>query len=553
MRTAAAQLTLTDITKRYSERIVLDRASLTIRPGETVGIVGDNGSGKSTLLRLIAGQETPDNGEITVHMPGGVGYLPQALDLPDAATVADAIDTALADIRTLEARLRALETELAATESTRPILDEYAEVVQRFEARGGYDADRRVDIALAGLGLPGLDRERTLGTLSGGERSRLALAATLAAAPHLLLLDEPTNDLDDQAVEWLERHLLAHRGTVVVVTHDRVFLERLTTTIVEVDAGALARYGDGYAGYLAAKAAERRRREAEFQRWRTELARSRALAESNVVRLDAIPRKLPLAVFAAGPFRARGRDHGARSRIRNAKERVARLTENPVAAPPDPLRFTAQWDRGGDVEGPVATLAGVEVGDRLRVDELAIRAGERVLITGANGAGKTTLLRVLAGEQEVGAGAVEVGGTVGHLRQQQTPWPSDWTALQAYAAGRFVDAEDAAAELLGTGLFHPGELSRRIGELSYGQRRRVDLARLVADPVDLLLLDEPTNHLAPALVEELEAALDGYPGALVLVTHDRGLRSRFRGTHLELAAGQVISRSEQAPAMPTAG
>lgn len=553
MRTAAAQLTLTDITKRYSERIVLDRASLTIRPGETVGIVGDNGSGKSTLLRLIAGQETPDNGEITVHMPGGVGYLPQALDLPDAATVADAIDTALADIRTLEARLRALETELAATESTGPVLDEYAEVVQRFEARGGYDADRRVDIALAGLGLPGLDRERTLGTLSGGERSRLALAATLAAAPHLLLLDEPTNDLDDQAVEWLERHLLAHRGTVVVVTHDRVFLERLTTTIVEVDAGALARYGDGYAGYLAAKAAERRRREAEFQRWRTELARSRALAESNVVRLDAIPRKLPLAVFAAGPFRARGRDHGARSRIRNAKERVARLTENPVAAPPDPLRFTAQWDRGGDVEGPVATLAGVEVGDRLGVDELAIRAGERVLITGANGAGKTTLLRVLAGEQEVGAGAVEVGGTVGHLRQQQTPWPLDWTALQAYAAGRFVDAEDAAAELLGTGLFHPGELSRRIGDLSYGQRRRVDLARLVADPVDLLLLDEPTNHLAPALVEELEAALDGYPGALVLVTHDRGLRSRFRGTHLELAAGQVISRSEQAPAMPTAG
>ncbi|NEW33589.1 TlrC/CarA/OleB/SrmB family ABC-F type ribosomal protection protein [Nocardia cyriacigeorgica] len=553
MRTAAAQLTLTDITKRYSERIVLDRASLTIRPGETVGIVGDNGSGKSTLLRLIAGQETPDNGEITVHMPGGVGYLPQALDLPDAATVADAIDTALADIRTLEARLRALETELAATESTGPVLDEYAEVVQRFEARGGYDADRRVDIALAGLGLPGLDRERTLGTLSGGERSRLALAATLAAAPHLLLLDEPTNDLDDQAVEWLERHLLAHRGTVVVVTHDRVFLERLTTTIVEVDAGALARYGDGYAGYLAAKAAERRRREADFQRWRTELARSRALAESNVVRLDAIPRKLPLAVFAAGPFRARGRDHGARSRIRNAKERVARLTENPVAAPPDPLRFTAQWDRGGDVEGPVATLAGVEVGDRLRVDELAIRAGERVLITGANGAGKTTLLRVLAGEQEVGAGAVEVGGTVGHLRQQQTPWPLDWTALQAYAAGRFVDAEDAAAELLGTGLFHPGELSRRIGDLSYGQRRRVDLARLVADPVDLLLLDEPTNHLAPALVEELEAALDEYPGALVLVTHDRGLRSRFRGTHLELAAGQVISRSEQAPAMPTAG
>lgn len=553
MRTAAAQLTLTDVTKRYSDRIVLDRASLTIRPGETVGIVGDNGSGKSTLLRLIAGQETPDNGEITVHMPDGIGYLPQALDLPDMATAGDAIDTALADIRALEARLRALEIELAAPESTEQTLDRYAEIVQRFEARGGYDADRRVDIALAGLGLPGLDRERTLGTLSGGERSRLALAGTLAAAPHLLLLDEPTNDLDDQAVEWLERHLLAHRGTVVVVSHDRVFLERLTTTIVEVDAGAVARYGDGYAGYLVAKAAERRRREAEFQRWRTELARSRALAESNVVRLDAIPRKLPLAVFAAGPFRARGRDHGARSRIRNAKERVARLTENPVAAPAEPLRFTARLDRVSDIDGLIATLADIEVPQRLRVDELSIEAGERVLITGANGAGKTTLLRLLAGELEPTAGSVRIGGTVGYLRQQRTPWPSEWTALQAYAAGRFIDADDAAAELLGTGLFHPAELSRRIGELSYGQRRRIDLARLVADPVDLLLLDEPTNHLAPVLVEELEAALDGYPGALVLVTHDRGLRTRFRGTHLELAAGQVCPRGETVRPVPVAG
>lgn len=553
MRTAAAQLTLTDVTKRYSDRIVLDRASLTIRSGETVGIVGDNGSGKSTLLRLIAGQETPDNGEITVHMPDGIGYLPQALDLPDMATAGDAIDTALADIRALEARLRALEIELAAPESTEQTLDRYAEIVQRFEARGGYDADRRVDIALAGLGLPGLDRERTLGTLSGGERSRLALAGTLAAAPHLLLLDEPTNDLDDQAVEWLERHLLAHRGTVVVVSHDRVFLERLTTTIVEVDAGAVARYGDGYAGYLVAKAAERRRREAEFQRWRTELARSRALAESNVVRLDAIPRKLPLAVFAAGPFRARGRDHGARSRIRNAKERVARLTENPVAAPAEPLRFTARLDRVSDVDGLIATLADIEVPQRLRVDELSIEAGERVLITGANGAGKTTLLRLLAGELEPTAGSVRIGGTVGYLRQQRTPWPSEWTALQAYSAGRFIDADDAAAELLGTGLFHPAELSRRIGELSYGQRRRIDLARLVADPVDLLLLDEPTNHLAPVLVEELEAALDGYPGALVLVTHDRGLRTRFRGTHLELAAGQVLPRGETVRPVPVAG
>ncbi|MFE3442944.1 TlrC/CarA/OleB/SrmB family ABC-F type ribosomal protection protein [Nocardia sp. NPDC059180] len=544
MHTAAAQLTLTDITKRYSERMVLDRASLTIRPGEIAGIVGDNGSGKSTLLRLIAGREAPDNGDITVHMPGGIGYLPQTLELPDSATVIDAIDAALADIRALEAQLRAAEIALAAPESTQDMLDRYAELVQRFELLGGYDADRRVDIALAGLGLPDLDRDRTLATLSGGERSRLALAATLAAAPELLLLDEPTNDLDDRAVAWLERRLLAHRGTVVAVTHDRVFLERITTTIVEVDSGAVARFGDGYAGYLAAKAAQRRRWEADFLQWRTELARSRALAESNVVRLDAIPRKLPLAVFAAGPFRARGRDHGARSRIRNAKERMARLTENPVAEPPDPLRFTAQLGRVTDTDGPVAMLTDVAVPQRLQVDQLSIADGERMLITGPNGAGKTTLLRLLAGELNAPTGVVRVRGPVGLLRQQHTRWPVEATVLHAYAARRSIHADDAAAELLGTGLFRPADLTRRIGELSYGQRRRLDLARLIADPVDLLLLDEPTNHLAPALVEELEEALDGYPGALVVVTHDRGMRSRFRGTHLELAAGQVVSRSE---------
>ncbi|WP_218584222.1 ribosomal protection-like ABC-F family protein [Nocardia cyriacigeorgica] len=550
MRTAAAQLTLTDITKRYSDRMVLDRASLTIRPGEIVGIVGDNGSGKSTLLRLIAGHEVPDNGDITVHMPGGIGYLPQALDLPDSATARDAIDAALADIRALEAQLRAVEIALAAPGSTQDMLDHYAEHIQRFELRGGYDADRRVDIGLAGLGLPDLDRDRTLATLSGGERSRLALAATLAAAPELLLLDEPTNDLDDRAVAWLEKRLLAHRGTVVAVTHDRVFLERITTTIVEVDSGAVARFGDGYAGYLAAKAAQRRRWEADFLHWRTELARSRALAESNVVRLEAIPRKLPLAVFAAGPFRARGRDHGARSRIRNAKERVARLTENPVAEPPDPLRFTAQLGRVTELDSPVATLTDVVVPRRFQVDELSIADGERVLITGPNGAGKTTLLRLLAGELDAPTGVVRVRGQVGLLRQQHTRWPVESTVLHAYAARRSVHVDDASAELLGTGLFHPADLTRGVGELSFGQRRRLDLARLIADPIDLLLLDEPTNHLAPALVEELEEALDGYPGALMVVTHDRGMRSRFRGTHLELAAGQVVSRSQADSSVP---
>ncbi|MGW6724814.1 TlrC/CarA/OleB/SrmB family ABC-F type ribosomal protection protein [Nocardia sp. NPDC055029] len=539
--TSTAQLTLHDVTKRYDATTVVDTVSLSIAPGETVGVIGENGSGKSTLLRLLAGAEQPDNGSVIVSAPGGIGYLPQVLELLGTATVAAAIDHALADLRALEAQLRSTEQQLAHGDPA--LLDDYAALLARFEARDGYLADARVDIALAALGLPGLDRDRPLSTLSGGEKARLALAATLASAPELLLLDEPTNDLDDAAVAWLEQQLRAHRGTVVAVTHDRVFLERITSTILEVEAGQVARFGDGYAGYLAAKAAQRRRAAQEYADWRAELARSRRLAASNVIRLEAIPRKLPLAVFAAGPFRARGRGHGAMSRIRNAKERVARLHADPVAAPIDPLEFHATVPTTIEAAptGPVAELTGVRVDDRLTLPALRVEPGARLLVTGPNGAGKTTLLRVLAGDLQPDAGTVRITGRVGWLRQEPPRYPASATVLTAFATGRPGHPDDHADTLLDLGLFRPTEIALRVGELSHGQRRRIEIARLVTEPADLLLLDEPTNHLAPALVEELEQALDDFRGALVIVTHDRQLRRRFTGDRMALREGKVAA------------
>ncbi|MEV6061299.1 TlrC/CarA/OleB/SrmB family ABC-F type ribosomal protection protein [Nocardia asteroides] len=538
--TSTAQIALHDVTKRYDTTLVLDRVSLSVRPGETVGVIGENGSGKSTLLRLLAGAEPADNGAVIVSAPGGIGYLPQVLELPGTATVAAAVDHALADLRLLEQQLRHTEQQLAQADPA--VLADYAALQARFDTRDGYHADTRVDIALAALGLPGLDRTRTLDTLSGGERARLALAATLAASPELLLLDEPTNDLDDTAVAWLEQQLRAHRGTVIAVTHDRVFLERITGTILEVEAGQVRRYGDGYPGYLTAKDAERRRAAQEYADWRTELARNRRLAASNVLRLEAIPRKLPLAVFAAGPFRARGRGHGAMSRIRNAKERVARLTGDPVAAPIDPLRFTAAVDTSHDTgTGPIAELIDIGVDNRLTMAALRIEAGSRLLVTGPNGAGKTTLLRVLAGDLRPDTGTVRVSGRVGWLRQDPPRYPAAATVLTAFATGRPGHPDEHADTLLDLGLFRPAELALRVGELSYGQRRRIEIARLVTEPADLLLLDEPTNHLAPALVEELEQALDGYPGALVIVTHDRQLRRRFTGDRMVLDDGAMVA------------
>ncbi len=521
---AVSQLTVTDVSKRYGRQLVLDRVSFTVRPGERAGVIGDNGSGKSTLLRLLAGAVQPDNGDLTVVAPGGTGHLAQTLDLPDTARVGDAIDLALSELRALERRLRSAGADLTDPSA----YGRYAALEAEFEARGGYDADRRVDVTLRHLGeSTALDRSRRLGTLSGGQRSRLALAATLASSPELLLLDEPTNDLDDEAVAWLEERLRAHRGTIVAVTHDRTFLDRVTDTILEVDAGSVRRYGDGYAGYLTAKAAERARHEREYEEWRAEVARQSRLADSHIGRLDAIPRKGPWAFSGAGAFRARSRAHGAMSRIRNARERLQRLTENPVPAPPEPLRFAARIEGSADT---AVEVADVWVPGRLLLDSLHVPAGGRLLLTGPNGAGKSTLLRVLAGELTPEPGAtIRRPARVGFLRQVTPPTPSedDLSLLAAFG-------EDRAEELLSLGLFREADLPRRVVDLSTGQRRRLELARLLTEPHDALLLDEPTNHLAPALVEDLQQALTTYEGTLIIATHDRRLRTTLPGPVQEL-------------------
>ncbi|MFE3247333.1 ABC-F family ATP-binding cassette domain-containing protein [Streptomyces sp. NPDC059209] len=537
-----SQIALAEVTKRYGDRIVLDHVSLTVRPGEKAGIVGDNGSGKSTLLRLLAGQEPVDNGSLTVVAPGGIGHLRQTLDLPGSARVGDAVDHVLRELRFLERRIRVAEATLDTVGAAG--FEHYAALMAEFDARGGHGADRRVEVNLRRLGehVP-LDRERVLSTLSGGQRSRLALAATLALAPELLLLDEPTNDLDDKAVAWLEERLRRHRGTVVVATHDRAFLERVTGTILEVDADrrTVRRYGNGYAGFLAAKAAARARWAWDHEQWRAEVARQEHLADSGIGMLAEIPRKGPAAFSGAGAFRARSRSHGAQSRIRNARERLQRLTEHPVPPPPEPLRFTGRVE-GVPTAGETSTavhVEGVLVEGRLYVPSLGLAPGDRLLVTGPNGVGKSTLLQLLAGELEPDTGTVRRPRRVGFLRQQSAPDDAfdSRTLLAAFAADRAGQPDEHADALLALGLFHAADLRVPVRNLSVGQRRKLELARLVtAGPLDLLLLDEPTNHLAPALVEEIEAALAVYTGTLVVVTHDRLLRERFHGPRLELPA-----------------
>ncbi|WP_347624871.1 ABC-F family ATP-binding cassette domain-containing protein [Nonomuraea sp. B10E8] len=535
-------------------------ASMSVGPGERAGVVGDNGSGKSTLLRLLAGVEAPDDGEVTV--PDDAGYLGQTLGLPPSHTVQQAIDAALAGLRAMERRMRELESSL-----TDEVMGEYGELLTAYELRGGYQADARVDKAFHGLGLAHVGRDRVLSSLSGGEQARLGLACVLAASPRVLLLDEPTNHLDAPALAWLEDRLREHRGAVVAVSHDRIFLDRVATAVLEVERGAITRFGGGYTGFLAAKAAARARWEQSYAAWCEEVrqVRERAATTAHRVAAGRMMRDNNKVAYDRDAGRVQS---SVASRVRNAHERLRRLEADPVPRPPEPLRFrgafggapaahipsgaagaavgehetaptahvssgpagAAAGEHGGAVARVVVELRDVRVGERLRVDALTIRAGDRLLVRGPNGAGKSTLLQTIAEH----AGCT-VGCRVGFLPQEVTFDPGQ-TVLDAYGLGH---ADERRAALLATGLFRPHTLGQKVGALSVGQQRRLALARLLGREHDLLLLDEPTNHLSPVLAEELEQALDAYDGTLVVVSHDRALTRRFRGDAIELMGGTI--------------
>ncbi|AUI53120.1 elongation factor 3 [Arthrobacter crystallopoietes] len=542
----SAHIQLSHLSHGYGGRLLLDNVSLVVPFGEHLAIIGENGAGKSTLLRLLAGLEQQDAGTVTVH--GSHGYLGQTLDLPPSFSVGQAIDASLSGLRAMETELRGLEAAMAGGKEQEN--GRYDELLAAYRLRDGYAADARVDGALDGLGLGQVTRDRMIGSLSGGEQGRLALACLLADPAPVLLLDEPTNHLDNSAVEWLEHALAAHPGTVVAVSHDRTFLQRVATTVVEVDADrrSLARYGNGYTGYLREKAAERQRWVQAYGTWLDAVAAERAKIARHREQFGDVPDR-PDKDKMAFSYKTSTVESARTSRLRNAQERLRRLQAQPVQRPPEPLKLAADFG-GTGLTGTMLEASGVVVEGRLHVAKLQLAAGQKLLVSGPNGAGKTTLLDVLAGRLVPDSGTVSRHGELGYLPQELAP-PAHPThrLLQAFSAGLPGDTEEHAEKLLALGLFRTVDFFVPVGALSVGQYRRLALARLLVGHYDVLLFDEPTNHLAPALVGELEEALAAYAGTLVMVSHDRQLGAwfagRFGGTgagaELRLVDGRVAS------------
>ncbi|MFE7411803.1 ABC-F family ATP-binding cassette domain-containing protein [Streptomyces laurentii] len=542
-----------DLVRVLGGRRVLDGVSLTFSPGRRVGLIGENGVGKSTLLRVLAGMDEPDAGDVV--RPGDLGFLHQEMPFDGEATLAVVLDEALREARADLADLDRLGAELARTTADDPghsaLLDTYGSRLEQAQDRESWDADRRAALVLDGLGLGAIGHDRTLASLSGGQRGRLALAALLVRRPSALLLDEPTNHLDDTAAAFLEEQVRGMPGTVVIASHDRAFLDAVCTDLVDLDPAVdgPVRFGGGYTAYLSAQRAERERWERRYADEQRELAELRRSAGVTAHRLAPDRGRTDNEKMGYGHRAGRVQNQISR-RVRDAARRLEELERTRVAQPPRPLRFAAGDLAAAPEEGscppaaepvesprPLVALYGVRVPGRLALDHLEVAASDRLLVTGGNGAGKSTLLAVLAGHLAAEGEVLRRDGLTAGMLTQDTVFARPGRTVRATYELSLGAARAERVPLETLGLLREADLDKPVDRLSVGQRRRLALALLVARPPQLLLLDEPTNHLSPRLCDELEDALGTGPGAIVVASHDRWLRRRWQGRELQLEPG----------------
>ncbi|WP_437478952.1 ABC-F family ATP-binding cassette domain-containing protein [Sorangium sp. So ce1014] len=509
---------LDSISKQHGKQILFLEASAAVNRGEKIGLVGPNGSGKTTIFRMITKEEAPDGGQVAIDRGVTIGYFSQDVgEMKGRSAVAETMDGA-GPVSTVAAELRDLEAALADPErmdEMESLIERFGQAQARYEELGGYALDAKAREILAGLGFSQATMDGDVGALSGGWKMRVALARILLMRPDALLLDEPTNHLDIESIIWLEGYLKQYPGALVMTSHDREFMNRIVTKIIEIDGGELTSYSGNYEFYEQQRAINEQQAEAQYERQQAMLAKEMRFIER---------------------FKAQA------AKAAQVQSRVKKLEKIDKVEPPK-RRKTIRFEfkpapRSGD---DVARLDGVRksFGGRPIYDglDLLIRRRERWCVMGVNGAGKSTLLKLVAGTSAPDAGEVSVGASVKmgyfaqHAMELLDPTRSVWESIVASFPQASIGSLRTLAGAFG---FSGDDIEKPCRILSGGEKARLVLAIMLYDPPNFLVLDEPTNHLDMATKEMLVGALASFEGTMLFVSHDRRFLASLSNRVLEL-------------------
>ena len=503
---------------------VLDGVTFQIDQGERVGLLGRNGAGKSTLFRILTGELEPDEGQAIIASGRRVGLISQIPVYPAGCTVEDVLRSAFARLQKLGEEMESLTERMAAGENDPALLRRYDTLSARFEAFGGYDTDVAVDKVANGLSIPRDMRQRLFDALSGGEKTRVNLGRLILEDTDILLLDEPTNHLDLHATEWLEDYIARFRGTVLTISHDRYFLDRVVTRVIEIEDGKPNFYSGNYSFYAVEKERRYQERMKQYEK-----------EQAKIQQLEKAAEQLRVWTF-------QGMDKTYRRAI-SMEKRIERMrtTAKPTKAKKMDARFSSAEFHGDEVLALKGLTKGFDGRTLFEGINLRMEGGERIGLIGDNGTGKSTLLKMIVGEENPDAGRIRQGPQVrpAYLPQIVHFDHPEWSILDNMLAAKRGLSPQSARNRLAAYDFRGEDVFKPVSVLSGGEQSRLRLCMLMDDEINLLILDEPTNHLDIASREWIEEAVESYDGALLFVSHDRYFINRFATRIWEIADGTI--------------